>query len=94
MYDQNINVVEHDETAAESTAKDEDNRRFPEINLTNTEEERQDDENQTIASTDEQIDRQDIQEGKREMNEEMEPKFETQEEINGTQDAILTEKVG
>lgn len=87
-------MVEHDETAAESMVKDEDNRRFPETNPTNTEEERHDDENQTITSTDEQINRQDIEEGKKEMNEEMETKLETQKEINGTQDAILTGKVG
>ncbi|KAG5534872.1 hypothetical protein RHGRI_022857 [Rhododendron griersonianum] len=93
LKEENINIVEHDETAAESTVKDEDNRRFPETNPTNTEEEGHDDENQTIASTDEQINRQDIEEGKKEMNEEMETKLETQEEINGTQDAILTGKV-
>ncbi|XP_058180305.1 uncharacterized protein LOC131298839 isoform X5 [Rhododendron vialii] len=89
----NINIVEHDETAAESTVKDEGSRRFPETNPTNTEEESHDDENQTIASTDEQISRQDIEKGKKEMNEAMETKLETQEEINRTQDAILTEKV-
>ncbi|KAI8541427.1 hypothetical protein RHMOL_Rhmol08G0060000 [Rhododendron molle] len=93
LKEENINIIEHDETAAESTVKDEDNRRFPETNPTNTEEERHDDENQTITSTDEQINRQDIEEGKKEMNEEMETKLETQEEINGTQDAIFTGKV-
>ncbi|KAG5534859.1 hypothetical protein RHGRI_022849 [Rhododendron griersonianum] len=93
LKEENINIVEHDETAAESMVKDEDNRRFPETNPTNTEEESHDDENQAISSTDEQISRQDIEEGKKEMNEVMETKLETQEEINGTQDAILTEKV-
>ncbi|KAE9466446.1 hypothetical protein C3L33_01631, partial [Rhododendron williamsianum] len=93
LKEENINIVEHDETATESTVKDEDNRRFPETNPTNTEEESHDDENQAISSTDEQISRQDIEEGKKEMNEAMETKLETQEEINGTQDAILTEKV-
>ncbi|KAF7134977.1 hypothetical protein RHSIM_Rhsim08G0050800 [Rhododendron simsii] len=93
LIEENIDIVEHDETAAESTVKDEENRRFPETNPTNTEEESHDDANQTIASTDEQISRQDIEEGKKEMNEAMETKLETQEEINRTQDAILTEKV-
>ncbi|KAG5534809.1 hypothetical protein RHGRI_022804 [Rhododendron griersonianum] len=61
LKEENINIVEHDETAAESMVKDEDNVRFPETNPTNAEEERLDDENQTIASTDEQISRQDIE---------------------------------
>ena len=75
-------------------AEDESNIAFPETIQTNSEEESYDDVNQTADSIKDQISGQDIQEGKQTTTEEMEPRLETRKETKGTQDTILTEKVG
>ncbi|CAL5325681.1 unnamed protein product [Camellia sinensis] len=96
LTEKTIETVEHGEnhrSAPDSMVEDESNRRMPETNQANIPEESHDDENHTTDSTKEQISGQDIEEESTKMNEEIEPKLESQKEINKTQDTILNEKV-
>ncbi|KAL7190334.1 hypothetical protein ACSBR2_022584 [Camellia fascicularis] len=95
LTEKNIETVEHGEnhrSAPDSMVEDDSNRRIPDTNQANIPEESHDDENHTTDSTKEQISGQDIEEESTKMNEEIEPKLESQKEINKTQDTILNEK--
>ncbi|KAA8548144.1 hypothetical protein F0562_004595 [Nyssa sinensis] len=100
---ENLESVEPGEglkCAPDSLPEDQSNKTLPQNKKTRVEEESDNVKNQNTESTEEKIIGQDFQEGKKKMNEEMEPKLEAEDQINKTQhanetikDVILTEEV-